>query len=73
MTCLDAQESKRPLVVGEESAKVVEIDADRFAANLVAVELEHGPAIATAATIEQLNRISRQLYFFLCILLWGLG
>ena len=40
---LYANESKCALIVAEETPKVVEIDTNGFAADLVALELKHGP------------------------------
>ncbi len=40
----NANESERTFVVRKERAEIVEIDAHRFAADLIGVEMENGPA-----------------------------
>ena len=42
---LNTDKAECAFVVGKETAKVIKIDTDRLAADLVALELEHGPAI----------------------------
>jgi len=42
---LNTYKAECAFVVGKETAKVIKIDTDRLAADLVALELEHGPAI----------------------------